>query len=59
MGLAVYDTRGSLATADGPSELFKTLPAGPVKEAIKKGENRSDSEVRGRFDGWTKPFRCT
>lgn len=39
LGLALYDAHGTLVTADGPSELFKSLPAGPVKDAIKKGEN--------------------
>jgi len=39
LGLAVYDVRGTLVTANGPSELFKSLPPGPVKQAVKKGEN--------------------
>ena len=39
LGLAVYDVRGELVTADGPADIFRALPPGPVKQAIKKGEN--------------------
>jgi alpha,alpha-trehalose-phosphate synthase [UDP-forming] len=39
LGLAVYDVRGVLVAADGPSEILKSLPPGPVKQAIKKGAN--------------------
>ncbi len=39
MGLAVFDAQGGLIAADGPSEILKALPPGPVKQAIKKGEN--------------------
>jgi trehalose 6-phosphate synthase len=39
LGLAVYDARGDLATSDGPVDIFRDLPPGPVKQAIKKGEN--------------------
>ncbi len=39
LGLAVYDVHGSLLSADGPFDVFKTLPPGPVKQAIKRGEN--------------------
>jgi alpha,alpha-trehalose-phosphate synthase [UDP-forming] len=39
LGLAVYDAHGGLVIADGPAEVFKVLPPGPVKQAIKKGEN--------------------
>ncbi len=38
MGMAVYDVHGALVTADGPSDVFKELPPGPVRQAIKKGE---------------------
>jgi alpha,alpha-trehalose-phosphate synthase [UDP-forming] len=41
LGLAVYDVRGALITLDGPYDIFKALPSGPVKQAIKKGENAS------------------
>lgn len=41
IGLAVYDIHGSLLAADGPFDVFKALPPGPVKQAIKKGENSS------------------
>ncbi len=39
LGLAVYDAQGNLVAADGPAEIMKALPPGPVKQAIKKGEN--------------------
>jgi trehalose 6-phosphate synthase len=39
LGLAVYDARGGIVAADGPSEVFRVLPPGPVKQAIKKGVN--------------------
>jgi alpha,alpha-trehalose-phosphate synthase [UDP-forming] len=39
LGLAVYDAHGALVAADGPSEILKSLPPGPVKQAIKKGAN--------------------
>jgi len=39
MGLAVYDARGILVTQDGPPEIFRSLPPGPVKQAIKTGKN--------------------
>jgi trehalose 6-phosphate synthase len=45
LGLAVYDARGELVTADGPAEIFKALPPGPVRQAIKKGQN---AETFGR-----------
>ena len=41
LGLAVYDARGTLLALDGPPDLFKSLPSGPVKEAIKTGKNAS------------------
>jgi trehalose 6-phosphate synthase len=41
LGLGVYDVHGTLITSDGPPDVFKALPAGPVKQAIKKGENSS------------------
>ncbi|HET6206220.1 MAG TPA: trehalose-6-phosphate synthase [Terracidiphilus sp.] len=39
LGLAVYDAQGDLVKADGPAEVFRALPPGPVRQAIKKGEN--------------------
>ena len=39
LGLAVYDVQGDLVKADGPAEVFSALPPGPVRQAIKKGEN--------------------
>jgi len=39
LGLAVYDARGALLAQDGPAEIFKELPPGPVKQAIKTGKN--------------------
>ena len=39
LGLAVYDTHGTPVVEDGPNELFKTLPPGPVRQAIKTGKN--------------------
>jgi trehalose 6-phosphate synthase len=38
-GLAVYDARGALLIQDGPPELFRSLPPGPVRQAIKTGKN--------------------
>src|SRR5579863_5166328 len=39
LGLAVYDAHGGLIIQDGPPEIFKGLPPGPVKQAIKTGKN--------------------
>ena len=39
LGLAVYDTHGMPVVEDGPNEIFKTLPSGPVRQAIKTGKN--------------------
>jgi alpha,alpha-trehalose-phosphate synthase [UDP-forming] len=39
LGLAVYDTRGALVSLNGRSDMFKTLPSGPVEQAIKTGKN--------------------
>jgi trehalose 6-phosphate synthase len=39
LGLVVYDVRGGLMTADGPSDVIRALPAGPAKQAIKTGKN--------------------
>jgi len=39
LGLVVYDARGGLMTADGPSDVIKALPEGPAKQAIKTGKN--------------------
>ena len=41
LGLAVYDVHGALVSLAGPYDIFKLLPPGPVKQAIKKGENAS------------------
>ena len=41
MGLAVFDAHGVLLIQDGPPEIFRSLPPGPVKEAIKTGKNAS------------------
>ena len=56
LGLAVYDARGDLATSDGPVDIFRDLPPGPVKQAIKKGENSAayfqrsgDGSLAGSF----------
>jgi trehalose 6-phosphate synthase len=45
MGVAVYDARGALIVQDGPPEVFRSLPPGPVKQAIKTGKN---SDAFGR-----------
>ena len=47
LGFAVYDPRGALVIEDGPSDLFKSLPPGPVKQTVKTGKNAS---VFGRTD---------
>ena len=39
LGFGVYDDRGALVVADGPLDLFKSLPPGPVSKAIKTGKN--------------------
>ncbi len=39
LGLAVFDAQGNLMAADGPPDILRALPPGPVKQAIKKGEN--------------------
>ncbi len=39
LGLAVYDARGNLIGADGPSDIIRLLPPGPIKTAIKHGTN--------------------
>jgi trehalose 6-phosphate synthase len=39
LGLAVYDAHGALITSSGPVDVFKALPPGPVKQAIKRGAN--------------------
>ena len=41
LGLAVYDVHGALIVQDGPADIFKALPPGPVKQAIKTGKNSS------------------
>lgn len=41
LGLAIYDVHGALVALDGPYDIFKVLPPGPVKQAVKKGENSS------------------
>ncbi len=48
LGLAVFDVHGALVTLDGPYNIFKTLPPGPVKQAMKKGENAA---AFGHTDG--------
>src|SRR5580692_6030330 len=35
LGVGVYDTRGGLVVEDGPSDLFKSLPTGPVRQVVK------------------------
>ncbi len=39
LGFGVYDARGALVIADGPLDLFRSLPPGPVRQAIKTGKN--------------------
>src|ERR1700726_1212823 len=39
LGVVVYDARGAIIVADGPSDIFKALPPGPVKQAVKTGKN--------------------
>ena len=39
LGLALYDVHGNVVVEDGPVDLFKVLPTGPVKQAVKTGEN--------------------
>jgi alpha,alpha-trehalose-phosphate synthase [UDP-forming] len=39
LGIAVYDARGAMIVADGPSDIFKALTPGPVKQAVKTGKN--------------------
>ncbi|HEY1987511.1 MAG TPA: trehalose-6-phosphate synthase [Terracidiphilus sp.] len=39
LGLVVYDAAGNVVAADAPTDVLKALPAGPVKQTIKKGEN--------------------
>jgi Glycosyltransferase family 20 len=39
IGLAVFDGQGTLLSASGPPEVLKSLPPGPVKQAIKHGTN--------------------
>ncbi len=39
LGLAIYDARGNLLHADGPSPAIQDLTTAPVKIAIKRGTN--------------------
>ena len=38
-GLVVYDTRGNILASDGPADIIRLLPPGPVKTAVKRGTN--------------------
>jgi alpha,alpha-trehalose-phosphate synthase [UDP-forming] len=39
LGVGVYDARGGLVIEDGPSDLFKSLPTGPVRQVVRTGKN--------------------
>jgi len=41
MGLAFYDAKGNLIASDGPADLIRSIPPGPVKVAVKHGTNSS------------------
>src|ERR1700758_1303290 len=39
LGLVIFDAQGVAVAADGPPEILRALPPGPVKQAIKTGQN--------------------
>ena len=39
LGLAIYDAKANLVNYDGPGDIIRSLPPGPVKLAMKRGTN--------------------
>lgn len=50
LGLAIFDLQGNLLTSNGPAEVLKSLPSGPVKNAIKRGANVAQFGHTGDLD---------
>lgn len=50
LGLAVYDTKGSLLVFDGPEALIRSLPLDSVRVSMKHGANSSQFGRTGKQD---------
>lgn len=50
LGLAIYDSKGSLLVFDGSEALIKSLPPAPVHDAIRRGANAAHFGRTGAQD---------